>query len=90
MTCAAGAVAQLAELDSIARDLAQRNRNAHYAEGGPDPARFVPAEALQAALTERNAKAQADDGFVRASLRARPRTPQGCGSTRNAAPKKRP
>ncbi|MDK8873929.1 phage protease [Paracoccus sp. SSJ] len=78
VTGAKGAVAQLAELAVIARDLGQENRIPRYAEGEPDPARFVPAETLQAVLTERNeaqavlreqnAKARVDDAFARGYL----------------------
>jgi phage I-like protein len=78
VTGAKGAVAQLAELDMIARGLGQENRMPRYAEGEPDPARFVPAETLQAVLTERNeaqavlreqnAKARVDDAFARGYL----------------------
>ncbi|WP_288951828.1 phage protease [uncultured Paracoccus sp.] len=62
----------------IARDLGQENRIPRYAQGEPDPARFVLAEMLQAVLTERNeaqavlcdqnAKTRVDDAFARAYL----------------------
>ncbi|MDF3907772.1 MULTISPECIES: phage protease [Paracoccus] len=78
VTGAKGAVAQLAELDMIARGLGQENRMPRYAEGEPDPARFVPAETLQAVLTERNeaqavlreqnAKTRVEDAFARGYL----------------------
>lgn len=78
ITGATGATAQLAELDRIALGLDQGGRKPRYAEGEPDPARFVPTATLQAVLTERNeaqavlrerdAKARVDDAFARGYL----------------------
>lgn len=78
VTGATDAAAQLEELGSIADGLAQGEPSRRYADGEPDPARFVPAETLQAMLTERNevqatlreqhARSRVEDAFARGYL----------------------
>lgn len=64
---AAGAAAQRAKLDPVARDLGHRDRKARHAEGDPDPARFAPTERneAQALLCEQSARARVADAFAR-------------------------